>query len=107
MYRGKSPVNPVADQPGEGSLVASRRNGGRPDLRVDGLHGILAPRVLGFRAVPVMMIDPDGEHEPMQVLHIGGSKMYVLYDPCEEEVLLESVGSVRLKLIESVDCRSP
>ena len=63
-------------------------------------------RVLGFRAIPVMMIDPDGEREPTQALH-RGSKMYVLYDPCEEEVLLESVGSVRLKLIERVDCRSP
>ena len=30
-----------------------------PDLRADGLHGILAPKVLGFRASPVMLYDLD------------------------------------------------
>jgi DNA-binding NarL/FixJ family response regulator len=79
-----------------------------PDLRPDGLHGILAPKVLGFRAKPVMLYDLDGELEPLGALYLGGNAdLYVLYDPCVETVRLVPVGSSRVELIDRVDCRSP
>lgn len=78
-----------------------------PDLRADGLHGILAPKVLGFRAIPVMVHDLEEDREPQGALYVGGSKIHVLYDPCTESVRLVPVGGVRLELIDRVDCRSP
>ena len=79
-----------------------------PDLRADGLHGILAPKVLGFRASPVMLYDLDEQHEPLGALYLGGNAdLYVLYDPCAEIVRLVPVGASRVELIERVDCRSP
>jgi hypothetical protein len=79
-----------------------------PDLRADGLHGILAPRVLGLRATPVMLYDLDEKHEPLGALYLGGNAdLYVLYDPCAETVRLVPVGSSRVELIDRVDCRSP
>jgi DNA-binding NarL/FixJ family response regulator len=79
-----------------------------PDLRADGLHGLLAPRVLGFKATPIMLYDLDGIQEPMGALYLGGNAdLYVLYDPCRETVRLVPVGSSRVELIERVDCRSP
>jgi hypothetical protein len=77
-----------------------------PDLRADGLHGILAPRLLGFRAIPVMIYDLEEDREPQGALYVGGSKIHVLYDPCTESVRLVPVGGVRLQLIDRVDCRS-
>lgn len=78
------------------------------DLRADGLHGILAPRVLGFRARPVMLYDLDEKHEPLGALYLGGNAdLYVLHDPCAETVRLVPVGSSRVGLIDRVDCRSP
>ncbi len=54
-----------------------------PDLRPDGVHGILAPKVLGFSAKPVMLYDLDERHEPLGALYLGGNAdLYVLYDPC-------------------------
>jgi DNA-binding NarL/FixJ family response regulator len=79
-----------------------------PDLRADGLHGILAPKVLGFRATPVMLYDLDEKHEPLGALYLGGNAdLYVLYDPCAETVRLVPVGASRVELIDRVDCRSP
>ena len=79
-----------------------------PDLRADGLHGILAPKVLGFRASPVMLYDLDEQHEPLGALYLGGNAdLYVLYDPCAETVRLVPVGASRVELIDRVDCRSP
>jgi hypothetical protein len=79
-----------------------------PDLRPDGLHGILAPKVLGFKAIPVMLFDLDEKHEPLGALYLGGNAdLYVLYDPCAETVRLVPVGASRVELIERVDCRSP
>jgi DNA-binding NarL/FixJ family response regulator len=79
-----------------------------PDLRADGLHGILAPKVLGFRASPVMLYDLDEVHEPLGALYLGGNAdLYVLYDPCAETVRLVPVGASRVELIDRVDCRSP
>ena len=79
-----------------------------PDLRADGLHGILAPKVLGLSAKPVMLFDLDEKHEPLGALYLGGNAdLYVLYDPCEETVRLVPVGASRVQLIDRVDCRSP
>ena len=35
-----------------------------PDLHPDGLHGVLAPEVLGFRARPMMLHNLDEKQEP-------------------------------------------
>jgi len=79
-----------------------------PDLRADGVHGILAPKVLGFSAIPVMLFDLDEKHEPLGALYLGGNAdLYVLYDPCAETVRLVPVGASRVELIDRVDCRSP
>ena len=79
-----------------------------PDLRTDGLHGIIAPQVLGFSAKPVMLYDLDEQHEPLGALYLGGNAdLYVLYDPCVENVSMVPVGSSRVELIDQVDCRSP
>ena len=78
-----------------------------PDLRTDGLHGVLAPRVLGFKAIPMMLYDLDGVQEPLGALYLGGhADLYVLYDPCAETVRLVPVGSSRVALIDEVNCRS-
>jgi DNA-binding NarL/FixJ family response regulator len=79
-----------------------------PDLQPDGVHGLLAPKVLGFTAIPVMLFDLDEKHEPLGALYLGGNAdLYVLYDPCKETVRLVPVGASRVELIERVDCRSP
>jgi hypothetical protein len=81
-----------------------------PDLRPDGLHGIIAPRVLGFNAQPVMMYDLAEDKEPWGALFLGSQgDLYVVYDPCTEEVSFLSVSSTasRIALIDEVDCYSP
>jgi CheY-like chemotaxis protein len=79
-----------------------------PDLRADGLHGVLAPRVLGFRAKPMMLYDLEEKHEPLGALYLGGNAdLYVLYDPCAESVKFVPVSSSRVELVDRVDCRSP
>jgi hypothetical protein len=79
-----------------------------PDLRADGLHGVLAPTVLGFRARPVMVYDLDEKQEPLGALYLGGNAdLYVLYDPCTELIRFVPVGSSRVELIDQVTCRSP
>jgi DNA-binding NarL/FixJ family response regulator len=79
-----------------------------PDLRTDGLHGVLAPEVLGFRARPVMLYDLDEKQESLGALYLGGNAdLYVLYDPCAETVRFVPVGSSRVELIDQVTCRSP
>lgn len=78
-----------------------------PDLQPDGLHGFIAPKVLGFRAIPMMLYDLDEKHEPLGALYLGGNAdLYVLYDPCKETVRLIPVGSSRVELIDRVDCSS-
>ena len=78
-----------------------------PDLRTDGLHGMLVPQVLGFRARPVMLYDLDVKQEPLGALYLGGNAdLYVLYDPCAETVRFVPVGSSRVELIDQVTCRS-
>lgn len=43
------------------------------DLRTDGLHGILAPKVLDLDAHPVMLNDLDEKYEPLGALYLGGN----------------------------------
>ena len=79
-----------------------------PDLRTDGIHGVLAPKILGFKAIPVMLYDLDENLESLGVLYLGGNAdLYVLYGPCVETVRLVPVGSSRVELIDRVTCRSP
>jgi DNA-binding NarL/FixJ family response regulator len=76
-----------------------------PDLRSDGLHGILAPQVLGFSAKPMILYDLDGQFEPLGALYLGGNAdLYVLYDPCKEEVNLVPVGASRVRLVDEIVC---
>jgi DNA-binding NarL/FixJ family response regulator len=79
-----------------------------PDLRTDGLHGFLAPEVLGFRARPITLIDLDGNLEPLGALYLGGNAdLYVLYDPCAETTRMVPVGSSRVELVDQVICPPP
>ena len=78
-----------------------------PDLRADGMHGILAPQMLGLSARPMMLYDLDGNLPPLGALYLGGNAdLYVLYDPCEETVRLVPVGSSRVEMIDEVDCEA-
>jgi DNA-binding NarL/FixJ family response regulator len=79
-----------------------------PDLRTDGMHGILAPEVLGLAARPVMIFDLDEKEEPLGALYLGGNAdLYVLYDPCVETVRFVPVGSSRVMFIDEVTCPEP
>jgi len=79
-----------------------------PDLRPDGVHGFIAPQVLGFKATPIMLFDLEEKHDPLGALYLGGNAdLYVLYDPCAESVRLVPVGASRVELIDQVDCRFP
>jgi hypothetical protein len=78
-----------------------------PDLRVDGAHGFIAPRVLGFSATPMYAVDVDGSREPREVLYLGGNAdLYVLVNPCNDDVNYVSVGSTQLQVIDIVDCNA-
>jgi DNA-binding NarL/FixJ family response regulator len=79
-----------------------------PDLRPDGAHGILAPRVLGFSAQPMQAFEVDGSRAPREVLYLGGNAdLYVLVDPCDEDTVeFVSVGSTRLVVIDEVACET-
>jgi DNA-binding NarL/FixJ family response regulator len=79
-----------------------------PDLRTDGLHGVVVQQVLGFYAQPVTLYDLDGSKEPQEMLYLGGNAdLYVLYDPCTEIVRFAPVGSSLVEHIDQVTCRSP
>ena len=79
-----------------------------PDLRTDGLHGFLAPEVLGFSAQPAMLYDVGGKYQPLGVLYLGGNgDRNVLYDPCTKTVRFFPVSSSSVELIEEVQCSSP
>jgi hypothetical protein len=79
-----------------------------PDLRTDGLHGVVVQQVLGFTAHPATLYDLEGILEPKGELYLGGNAdLYVIYDPCKEIVRFVSVGSSRVELIDQVSCRSP
>lgn len=75
-----------------------------PDLRPDGAHGWLAPRVLGFRAQPMEATTVD-TGQVQEMLYLGGNAdLYVLVDPCDDSVVLVSVGSTKLEVIDEVGC---
>ena len=76
-----------------------------PDLRTDGVHGFIAPKVLGLSARPAMFYDLEEKRPPLSALYIGGNAdLYVLYDPCEKVVRLIPVGSSRVRMIREVQC---
>jgi hypothetical protein len=78
-----------------------------PDLRTDGMHGIVAPQVLGLSAKPMTLYDLNGNHPPLGALYLGGNAdLYVLYDPCAEVVRLVPVGASRVEMAKEVNCRS-
>ena len=78
-----------------------------PDLRATGVHGLIAPRVLGISAQPVEASNVD-TGVTRQVLYLGGNAdLYVLVDPCNDnQVDMVSVGSHRLVVIDEVACDS-
>jgi hypothetical protein len=79
-----------------------------PDLRTDGMHGLLAPKALGLYAGPVMIFDLDEKEEPLGALYLGGNAdLYALYDPCVETVRFVPVGSSRVMFIDEVTCPEP
>mgnify|MGYP001812223924 CR=1 FL=1 len=77
-----------------------------PDLRRDGAHGWIAPRVLGFKAQPMRVFDLEDGAAPRDALYLGGNAdLYVLVDPCEDDdVEFVSVGRHRLEVIDEVSC---
>jgi len=77
-----------------------------PDLRPDGLHRWIAPKVLGFHVQPIIMYDIEGKHEPLGALFLGGtSDLYVLYDPCTKVVRLVAVSLSRVEVVDAVKVR--
>ncbi len=79
-----------------------------PDLRSDGVHGLLAPKLLGFGARPMILYDLEEKQEPLGALYLGGNAdLYVLYDPCAETVRLVPVGSSRVEMVDKVTCEAP
>ena len=78
-----------------------------PNLQTDGLHGFLAPQVLGFGAQPATLYDLDQNLPPLGALYLGGNAdLYVLYDPCFDQVRMVPVGSSRVELVDRVVCPS-
>lgn len=77
-----------------------------PDLRRDGAGGLLAPRVLGFKAQPMQVYDLEGDGEPRDLLYLGGNAdLYVLADPCNDNTIeLVSVGRHRLVVTDEIEC---
>ncbi|MGB5708105.1 MAG: response regulator [Arenicellales bacterium] len=78
-----------------------------PILRPDGLHGVLAPEILGLSARPVKLYDVTKQHKPLGLLYLGGNgDLYVMYDPCKKTTRFVSVSSARVEFIDKVDCSS-
>jgi len=74
-----------------------------PDLRTDGLHGIIAPKVLDLSARPVIIYDLDEKHKPLGALYLGGNAdLYVLYDPFKKTVRFVPVGSSRVEFVDKL-----
>lgn len=79
-----------------------------PDLRTDGVHGYVAPRILGVTAQPVRAVTLD-TGETNEVLYLGGNAdLYVLVDVCgdDDEVDYLSVSTQRLEIIDEITCPS-
>jgi len=80
-----------------------------PNLGPGGAGGYIVPRVLGFKAQPMLAYDVESGGEPREVLYLGGNAdLYVLVDPCnDDEVDFVSVGSRRLVAIDEITCPDP
>jgi DNA-binding NarL/FixJ family response regulator len=76
-----------------------------PDLRFDGEHGFLAPRVLGVNAIPVEANNIN-TGEVSEVLYLGGNAdLYILVDVCDNDrVDYVSVSTQRLVVIDEITC---
>lgn len=76
-----------------------------PDLRVDGEHGYIAPRVLGVNAIPVQATTIE-TGEVADLLYLGGNgDLYLLVDVCDNDrVDYVSVSTQRLVVIDEVIC---
>jgi DNA-binding NarL/FixJ family response regulator len=76
-----------------------------PDLRTDGEHGYIAPRVLGLNAIPVRAYNVN-TGDVSEVLYLGGNAdLYVLVDVCDDRrVDYVSVGAHRLVIIDEITC---
>jgi DNA-binding NarL/FixJ family response regulator len=77
-----------------------------PDLRTDGEHGYVAPRVLGVNAIPVQASNLN-TGEVADKLYLGGNAdLYILVDVCDNDrVDYVSVSTQRLVVIDEVTCR--
>lgn len=80
---------------------------GGPDLRTDGVHGYLAPRILGVTAQPVRAVNLNTD-EVNEVLYLGGNAdLYVLVYVCDDNaVKYLSVSTQRLEVIDEITCPS-
>ena len=78
-----------------------------PDLRTDGVHGYLAPRILGVTAQPVRAVTLD-TGETNEVLYLGGNAdLYVLVYVCDDNAVdYVSVSTQRLEVIDEITCPS-
>jgi DNA-binding NarL/FixJ family response regulator len=76
-----------------------------PDLRTDGEHGYVAPRILGVNAIPVQASNLN-TGEVAELLYLGGNAdLYILVDVCDEDrVAYVSVSTQRLVVIDEVTC---
>lgn len=77
-----------------------------PSFSEKGVEGVIAPRLLGFRAQPVLVTDVNGDLPTRDRLYLGGNAdLYVLVDPCNDDAVeMVSVGSSRIDVIDEVTC---
>jgi DNA-binding NarL/FixJ family response regulator len=75
-----------------------------PDLRRDGLHGFLAPDIMGDDVSPVRFTGTDGEFELEAILLGAAGSRFVAYDPCTKVVVHVPAGIVTAEVIDEVTC---
>jgi MFS family permease len=76
-----------------------------PDIRRDGLHGFLAPEVMGDDVVPVRLTGTADEPFTLEAILLGAvSSRYVLYDPCAKVVVHVPASAVTADVIDEVAC---
>jgi DNA-binding NarL/FixJ family response regulator len=76
-----------------------------PDIRADGLHGFLAPDVMGDDVVPVRLTGTGDEPYMLEAVLLGAvSSRYVLYDPCAKVVVHVPSNAVTADVIDEVPC---
>jgi hypothetical protein len=78
------------------------------DMRTEGVHGILSPRVLGLNARPARLFDLEEKQEPSEAKLLGGNgDMYLLCGPCKETTHFVPVGFSGVMDIDKARCQSP